>query len=175
MKSNSHEELKTIFDYVFEMMKFGEAKAGGLIAFNSGLLIGLLSIIEKIQDYPAIKLAMPLFLFLLGISLWFCFLAVAPRKQLKTTSKSKNNVKPDIFSTVYLSSLSSQELLDYLKKIGFSSNFSPFEQNMAKEIILNSYVSCAKYAWFKRALISTLCALGLAFIYVTGIFLSQIF
>jgi hypothetical protein len=83
-----YDRIKDIFDNVNEWLKFAEAKNGGLIVLNSGILFGTLSLYKDYKDSIPIQGILVLFLFIVE-SLLMSFISLFPRSEKKIKKRKR--------------------------------------------------------------------------------------
>lgn len=163
MEANS--ELKYIFANVNDWLKFAEAKHGGLIVLNAGLVFGFLSSYSNIQNFifkPIILIGIICF----GISVFLSIVSQFPVTQNIFYNK-KVVPNPNFYFFGHLSHFDSQNFIDELKKV--DSNFSPtkLDMDLINQILVNARITRAKYGFFKFA--SYLTAFGSGLIGLSSI------
>lgn len=158
-------ELKYIFSNVNDWLKFAEAKHGGLVVLNAGLVVGILSSYSNIQNFilkPTILIGIICF----GISVFLSIISQFPiTQQVFHNKKSIQN--PNLYFFGHLSHFDSQTFIDEFKK--GDTNFIPskFDSDLINQILTNARITQAKYGFFKYA--SYLTAFGSGLIGLSSI------
>lgn len=159
-------ELKYVFENVNSHLRFAEAKHGGLLVLNSGLIIGIISSYNNIRPYIETS-ALLAGLISLGISIALSLVSQFPvtHNNLFYTVKKTNN--PNLYFFKSLSHLSEDIIIDELKSIdnGFTPN--KFDKDLLNQIIVNSRITNSKFNLFKYA--SYLTAFGSGLITTTSL------
>lgn len=147
MEANS--ELKYIFANVNDWLKFAEAKHGGLIVLNAGLVVGILSSYSNIQNFifkPTILIGIICF----GVSVFLSIVSQFPVTQNIFYNK-KTVSNPNLYFFGHLSHFDNQTFIDELKKV--DNNFLPtkLDTDLINQILVNARIAQAKYGFFKFA------------------------
>ncbi len=158
MEANS--ELKYIFSNINDWLKFAEAKHGGLIALNSGLVFALLSKDNDIQlIIDHIIVIAGVFVFILSIG--FSIASQFPR----TKNIFKNNKAiplPNLYFFGDLSYLDNESFINAFKKIDENFTTNKLDDALLNQILVNARIVTTKFKIFKFA--SYLTAFGIALI-----------
>lgn len=153
------EDLKDIFQNVNEWLKFGEAKHAGLIVLNSGLVFGILSVYSNFARHLHWSFIILALLFL-GASIFFTLVSLFPRTYKKTIPSIKNKT-PNLYFNGSIACLSRDEFKSELLKTHPDHVFTPLEDSLIDQTILNSKIASAKYTLFKYAIICTTTGISL--------------
>ncbi len=153
------EDLKDIFENVNEWLKFGEAKHAGLIVLNSGLVFGILSVYSNFTKHLHWSFIILSLLFL-GASIFFTLVSLFPRTYKKTFPAVKNKT-PNLYFNGSIACLTRDEFKTELLKTHPDHVFTPLEDNLIDQTILNSRIASAKYLLFKYAIICTTAGVSL--------------
>lgn len=152
-------ELKYIFANVNDWLKFSEAKHGGLIVLNAGLVFGILSSYSNIQNF----IVKPIIL--IGI-ICFCisvFLSII--SQFPVTRNIFYNQKtiqnPNLYFFGHLSHFDNQTFIDEFKKVDTSFTPSKFDTDLINQILVNARIAQTKFDFFKFASFFTAFGSGL--------------
>ena len=142
-------ELKYIFSNINDWLKFAEAKHGGLIVLNAGLVVGILSSYTNIQAFifkPTILIGVICF----GISVFLSIISQFPVTQNIFYNK-KEVQNPNLYFFGHLSHFDDQTFIDEFKKV--DNNFSPtkFDTDLINQILVNARITQAKFSFFKYA------------------------
>ena len=142
-------ELKYIFANVNEWLKFAEAKHGGLIVLNAGLVIGILSSYTNIQSFifkPTILIGIICF----GLSVFLSILSQFPVTHNIFYNK-KEIQNPNLYFFGHLSHFDNQLFIDEFKK--FDTGFAPskLDTDIINQILVNARITQAKFNFFKIA------------------------
>lgn len=165
IKMESKSELKYIFANINDWLKFAEAKHGGLIVLNAGLVIGILSSYNNIQQFifkPSILIGLICF----GISVFLSIVSQFPVTQ-NTFSKKKKIQNPNLYFFGHLSHFDNQLFIDEFKTIDTGFTPSKFDTDLINQILVNARITQAKYRFFKFA--SYLTAFGFGLIGLSSI------
>lgn len=163
MEANS--ELKYIFANINDWLKFAEAKHGGLIALNAGLVVGILSSYTNIQNFiykPTILIAIICF----GISVFLSIISQFPVTQNILFNK-KTVQNPNLYFFGHLSHFDNQTFIDEFKKTDMSFTPSKLDTDLINQILVNAEIAQAKFSFFKFA--SSLTAFGSGLIVLSSI------
>lgn len=163
MEANS--ELKYIFANVNDWLKFAEAKHGGLIVLNAGLVVGILSSYSNIQSFiykPTILIGIICF----GISVFLSIISQFPVTQNIFYNK-KTVQNPNLYFFGHLSHFDSQTLIDEYKKVETGFAPSKLDTDLINQILVNARIARAKFGFFKFA--SYLTAFGSGLIGLSSI------
>ncbi len=142
-------ELKYIFSNVNDWLKFAEAKHGGLIVLNAGLVVGILSSYTNIQNFifkPTILIGIICF----GISVFLSIISQFPVTQNLFYNK-KTVQNPNLYFFGHLSQLDSQSFIDEYKTVDAGFAPSKFDTDLINQILINSIIAQAKFGYFKVA------------------------
>ena len=151
-----YDRLKDIFHNVNDWLKFAEAKHGALVALNSGVIYGILSVYRQFPFIPSCVIFISVCL--LGTSIFLSFLSLFPRSEKKDLKKKKP-AGANLFFSKDLCLYSAEDLKEELNKRSNTAHvFTGLEDDLIHQIILNSYISTRKYKLFKIAIITTFCA-----------------
>ena len=140
-------ELKYIFANINDWLKFAEAKHGGLIVLNAGLVVGILSSYSNIQNFiykPTILIGIICF----GISVFLSIISQFPVTQNIFYNK-KVIPNPNLYFFGHLSHFDNQTFIEELKKV--DDNFAPskLDNDLINQILVNARITQAKYGFFK--------------------------
>jgi len=158
-------ELKYIFANINDWLKFAEAKHGGLIVLNAGLVVGILSSYNNIQNFiskPTVFIGIICF----GISVFLSIISQFPVTQNIFYNKKKIQY-PNLYFFGHLSHFDDQTFIEEFKKV--DSNFAPtkLDTDLINQILINARIAQAKFCYFKFA--SYLTAFGSGLIGVSSI------
>lgn len=142
-------ELKYIFANVNNWLKFAEAKHGGLIVLNAGLVVGILSSYTNIQNFiykPTILIGIICF----GISVFLSIISQFPVTQ-NIFYNQKTIQNPNLYFFGHLSHFNNQTFIDEFKKVDTNFNPSKFDTDLINQILVNARIAQAKFGFFKFA------------------------
>jgi len=153
-------ELKYIFANINDWVKFAEAKHGGFLVFNVGLIIGVLSSHSNIYNF-IFKPAMLIGIICFGISVIMSIISLFPVTQNIFNNKKKIIQSPNLYFFGHLSRLDNQSFIDEYKMI--DTNFTPskFDTDLINQILVNARVAQSKFMFFKISCYLTVFGLGL--------------
>ena len=159
-----YEKLKDIFHNVNDWLKFAEAKHGGLIALNSGVFFGALTIYKDFRETIPVYVILFTFLFIVA-SIVTSFVSMFPRRERKGR-KGKLPKKANFFFSGDLAFFSKEELKgELLKHTGSDHTFDGLEDDLIRQIIANAAVATRKYNLFKIALVLLICGLAIPMLF----------
>ena len=157
-------ELEKVYSHTNQWWKFAESKNGALIALDSALIIGILSLFKS---FISIKILYYYFCWVISfliISLVISSLSFIPilsKNNQDKVSFEEIDKKKNILFFSEIKNLTPDEYLDLLiKKIQVkNSKITKYAKDYAEQIINNSKIADNKYRLFKWAL----------YFFVTGI------
>jgi len=158
-------ELKYIFANINEWLKFAEAKHGGLIILNAGLVVGILSSYTNIQNFiykPIILIGIICF----GISVFLSIISQFPVTQNIFINK-KIIQNPNLYFFGHLSHFDTQSFVEEFKKVDTVFSPSKLDTDLINQILVNARIAKAKFIFFKFA--SYLTAFGSGLIGLSSI------
>ena len=159
-----YDRLKDIFNNVNDWLKFAEAKHGALVALNSGVIYGMLSLYNQFSFIPHYVILISICF--LGTSIFLSFISLFPRHEKKDLNKKKP-MGANLFFSKDLCLYDAEDLKEELNKRSNTAHvFSGLEEDLIHQIILNSYISTRKYRLFKAAIIVTLCGFAVPVIFM---------
>ncbi|HEY3405218.1 MAG TPA: hypothetical protein VGK59_17660 [Ohtaekwangia sp.] len=124
-----YERLKDIFHNVNEWLKFGEAKHAGLIALNSGIFFGALTIYKDYREILPQQIVMISFMFIVA-SLVTSFVSLFPRSR-RRIEKKKRPKKANLFFSADLARFDKNELKDeLLRQTHLNHSFNGLEDDL---------------------------------------------
>ena len=151
-----YDRLKDIFNNVNDWLKFAEAKHGALVALNSGVIYGMLSVYKQFSFIP--PWAIFISVCILATSIFLSFLSLFPRSEKKGLDKKKP-MNANLFFGKDLCLFDAEDLKEELNKRSNTAHvFNGLEEDLIHQIILNSYISTRKYKLFRAAIITTFSA-----------------
>lgn len=158
-------ELKYIFANINEWLKFAEAKHGGLVVLNAGLVVGILSSYSNIQNFiykPIILIGIICF----GISVFLSIISQFPVTQNIFHNK-KIIQNPNLYFFGHLSHFDNQTFVDDFKKVDTTFAPTKLDTDIINQILVNARITQAKFGFFKLA--SYLTAFGSGLIGLSSI------
>jgi len=157
-------EIKEIFQNVNEWLKFAEAKHAGIIALNSGLIFGILSIYKDYKIYVDWYFILATLIFI-GISIILSLISFFPvtKNEVDKLTKLEN---PNVFFFGSLSKLRENDLKKELLNINPNYTFDKFDNDLLNQIIVNANITSNKYRLFKYAVLMTTIGFGLPIVNV---------
>lgn len=166
-----HDELKSIFDYVNDWLKFAETKNAALVAFDGAAVLGLISISENLgSGQVTAKGCIVVAFVFLSISLLIALVSFLPQtrsiKALPATIKPQED-RLGNDNLYFFEHILKYRPEDYLTKIkqGFESmdladssgtkktQINTLSVDLSQQIIINSQIASRKYHYFKVALL----------------------
>jgi len=148
------EEIKSIFQNVNDWLKFAEAKHAGLLVLNSGIIFGILTVYKDYQNYlPKAILFITILFFVLSILT--SIISLFPRTHTSLFRQKKFN-NPNLYFAGHLCKLDENDLKTELTEIHSTYVFDKFDEDVLKQIIVNSKIATKKYHLFKFAIIATI-------------------
>jgi hypothetical protein len=158
-------ELKYIFANINDWLKFAEAKHGGLIVLNAGLVVGILSSYTNIQCFiykPMVLIGIICF----GVSVFLSIISQFPVTQnIFHNKKAISN--PNLYFFGHLSHFDNQDLISELKKVDTTFSPNKLDIDLINQILVNARITQAKFGFFKFA--SYLTAFGSGLIGISSI------
>jgi hypothetical protein len=155
-------EIKFIFQNIIEWLKFAEAKHAGLLFLNSGVMFGILSVLNNTNNlFPILIIYFSLFCF--GLSMIFSIVSLYPVTHNKMNFRKKIE-SPNLYFTSHLSTLDVPDLKSEMSKIYPEYLFDKFDEDLLNQIIVNSAITTRKYKIFKLSIIPTSAGLGILLI-----------
>ncbi len=158
-------ELKYIFSNVNEWLKFAEAKHGGLIVLNAGLVVGIISSYSNIQNFTN-KLSLLIGIICLGTSVFISIISQFPVTQNLFFNK-KDLTNPNLYFFGDLSHLDDVSFISHYQKNDTAFNPNQFDKSLINQILINARITQSKFSLFKFA--SYITALGFGLIGLTTI------
>lgn len=155
------EELKRLFDRIYSLLQFAEAKNVGLIAFNSAIIVGMLTIFPtQTATTPDFYINIQIYIILLNsISLILCLFAIHAI-QIPTPIKTNISANDNLLFFGTISQFTAQNYIDsFSKKYGFVSKNKNYDLDLTKEIIMIAQILIRKLNLFNWALVFTLSSL----------------
>lgn len=152
-------ELKYIFANTNEWLKFAEAKHAGLIVLNAGLVFGILSSYNNIQNYifkPTILIG----IISLGTSIFLGIISQFPITQ-NIFYNTKTIQNPNLYFFGHLSNIDKQTFIDEYKLVHPEFKPSKLDTDLINQILVNSRITESKYKIFKFASYLTTLAIGI--------------
>lgn len=156
------EKLKDIFANINDWLKYAEAKSATLIAGNGALIFGMTETIKDSDIPKSIEYYSYMSMTLCLISMIICLLSVVPSLSMPWESKLHSVKETD--NLLYFQDISKYTPINFLKNLSSRLNitacdFSGYQKDLAKQIIINSTIACKKYEFFKVAILFTVAAL----------------
>ena len=162
---DAQNELKYIHSTINDLLKFGEAKHGGLVVLNSGFVIGLISSyrnIEHLVNKPMILLGCIFF----GASIFFSIVSLFPNTTNIFHNK-KEIENPNIYFFRDLANLDKELFISIYKQMDTTFNPTKFHTDLINQILVIARITRSKFSLFKIA--SYLTALGIGVIGISTI------
>lgn len=157
MESNN--EIKYIFGNVNEWLKFAEAKHAGLIVFNAGLVVGILSSYQNIHTClfkPVVLIGMICF----GLSIFLSIISLFPVTQ-NIFFNRKEITNPNIYFFGHLANMSKDDFVNELQNVDANYQDNRLDADLINQILINSRITTSKYLIFKYASYLTAFGFGL--------------
>jgi hypothetical protein len=150
------EQLTKLLDRFQHMSDYAETKLGVLVAFNTGVIIGISAIIKDLDDY--LQYALIGFAILHAVSLFFAFSGLFAKRNNKHKSSEKYD-KKNFYYFAYVSGLTEHSLLDSLKEeYKLESDNEKIEKDLANQIVVLAKNANRKFNFFNLALNFTIAA-----------------
>lgn len=160
------DDLKDVFNNTNTWLSFAELKHGALIAFDTTIILGILSELGDKLDMWIVSFSLIAVTISLIISLYSYFpnLKSGKDKWIRVANKKKVHGENLLFyGDIYV--LSPKQYLNKLYKTYYGKNnveaFSKKEVDYAEEIVINSKIAMRKYSMFKVSLIVCIIGIGL--------------
>jgi len=142
-------ELKYIFANINDLLKFAEAKHGGLVVLNAGLIVGILSSYNNVQPFiskPIVLIGVICF----GISVFVSIVSQFP--VTRNIFYNKRKIKdPNIYFFKHLSHFDNNAFIDEFKKIDVGFVPTKLDTDLINQILVNARITQAKFSFFKFA------------------------
>lgn len=178
------EKLLSILHLINDWLKFAEAKNALLLAFCGAAITAIvtyLSAAPNISSEP-LRIGLLFSLFLLCICSVICSLSLLPKTDReyliwwkKKPSKKFKNLQQETDNLYFYDEIrkySSTDLLDSMNKLYFDNKLQPpykkEDLDIADQIVINSQIASAKFAFFRVALWFLIGSIFVVFI--SGIF-----
>ena len=145
----SKSELKYIFSNVNNWLKFAEAKHGGVVVLNAGLIVGILSSYRNIQIFiykPTIAIGIVCF----GLSIFLSIISQFPVTENIFYNK-KSIQDPNLFFYGHLSELEDKVFINEFKKVDIEFTPSKLDTDLINQILINARITRSKFRFFKIA------------------------
>jgi hypothetical protein len=153
------QELKYIFSNINEWLKFAEAKHGGLIVLNAGLVVGILSSYSNIQPF-IYKTTILIGIICFGISVFSSIISQFPiTSNIFYNKKEIHNA--NIYFFGHLSHFDHQLFVNEFKKVDSSFTPTKFDNDLINQILINSRITQTKFSFFKFSSYLTAFGFGL--------------
>lgn len=152
-------ELKYIFANINEWLKFAEAKHGGLIVLNAGLVVGILSSYSNIQNFTN-KSTLLIGMICFGFSVFISIISQFPVTQNLFYNK-KDIQNPNFYFFGHLSHLDNNSFISEYQKIDKEFKPSKFDNDLINQILVNARITQSKFSLFKYASYTTAFGSGL--------------
>jgi hypothetical protein len=152
-----NETLKDILERFQHLSDYAETKLGTLIALNSAIIFGLLSIYT--EQTTSTKYGIIYVLFLNASSLFFAFSGVYAKRKNKNL-RSKISEPKNYFYYKYVAHLTETSFLEEFKiDYKFSSQNQQLEKDLANQIVYLAQNADRKFRFFNIALGFTIASL----------------
>ena len=158
-------ELKYIFANVNEWLKFAEAKHGGLVVLNAGLVVGILSSYSNIQNFTN-KTTLLIGMICFGISVFISIISQFPVTQNLFYNK-KDIANPNLYFFGNLSCLDNNSFIAEYQRTDIEFKPTKFDTDLINQILVNARITQSKFTLFKIA--SYITAFGSGLIGLTTI------
>lgn len=142
-------ELKYIFSNINEWLKFAEAKHGGLVVLNAGLVVGILSSYSNIQIFTN-KTTLLIGIICFGISAFISIISQFPVTQNLFYNK-KDISNPNFYFFGHLSHLDNNSFISEYQKIDTEFKPNKFDNDLINQILVNARIIQSKFSLFKFA------------------------
>ncbi len=159
-------ELKYIFANINEWLKFAEAKHGGMLVLNAGLVVGILSSYSNILNFTN-KATIFVSSICFGISVFISIISQFPVTQNIYYNKKKIQ-NPNLYFFEDLSCLDITSFTIEYKKIDKDFEPTKFDVDLMNQILVNARIAKSKFCLFKFA--SYITAFSFTLIGLTTIF-----
>jgi hypothetical protein len=151
------ETLETLLNRYQHLSDYAETKLGVLIAFNSALIFGLLSIFS--DQTSLIKWGIIVTVILNAFSLFFSFSGIYSKTKNKHSSSDNSETK-NYFYYKYVATLNESTFLDNLRNdYNLKSQNQQFENDLANQIVVLAKNADKKFTFFNIAIGFTIASL----------------
>lgn len=150
-------ELTKLMERFQHLSDYAETKLGVLIAFNTGVIVGITAIMKDLPFWLQCGLY-GVILFLL-LSLFFTFCGVFAKKNNNHTS-SEDTTGKNYYFHGYVAKLNESAFLESFKRdYNLTSENAEQEKDIANQIVVLARNADRKFNYFNIALKLTICAL----------------
>lgn len=158
LNNNIIDYLQKQYEHSFEMVKFGETKNTTLIAFNGGIIIGIVQLLKDVNIcWINYYLIYALLMCVISIFISFSGL-IAKIKHTTNDVPMRRNSNLMFFATI--SNLTVEELVSKLKtEYGCESANPRHEEDVAMQAIITSQIATRKFKLFNLAISFTFAGL----------------
>jgi len=151
------DELEKAYNHTNQWLKFAESKNGALIALDSAMLIGVLTLYTKFSSFKVLSYYffwMISFLIISMVISSLSFIPVLSKKDQDEDLSEKIDQKKNILFFSEIQNLTTDEYLNHLIKKTKIKDFeiTEYAKDYAEQIINNSKITVKKYKSFKWAL-----------------------
>jgi hypothetical protein len=156
------EQLERILSHVNRWLEFAEKKNGALLAGNSALILGVLSLVQRTPASSYLRIYIYAALGLVAAAAVCCLLSFLPQTQMPwLASRRKTSDDDNLLLFSDLADYSPSKVLSALCEcIGENEReLNQLHTHYAEQIITNSRIAERKYDYFRAALWLTLAAL----------------
>jgi len=150
------ERLKYILTQVNDWLKFAEAKNAALLAVNSALIFGTISILNEKCFFPIwLLIYLYIALVVVIIATAICLISFIPNTKIPLISSKMNLLKGG--NPIYYGDIAEHNVDSYLESLYQSTGLEfkgikDIEKKYAEQIICNSRIAVKKFRLFSTAL-----------------------
>jgi len=158
-KQSPQQTLHSVYEYVKGSLSFVEAKNGSLVIFNTAIILGILQASQSScsfwdKDSTCFLVTTATLFISLMIALFsFMPLRASKDKSHKKKEKSKNDKRPNIYSTEGLTDLGKEAFAKFLLKGESDDALTSADYDLLECTMHTARVSSRKYKLFRIALI----------------------
>jgi len=154
--------LLEVLKFVNDWLQFAEKKNGVLIAADLAVAMALLRAMWSMRaEEPVVAVALAFSALLFLLAALASFASFLPRLKLPWLF-TRDQAPQEDFNVVFFGHAAQFSPEDYLSKlsksIGCATAPSPFERQLAEQVVMNSRIAEWKYRWFSWAAWITICA-----------------
>lgn len=159
LRMEAKAELKYIFSNINDLLKFGEAKHGGLLVLNSALVIGIISSYGTLA-HLTIKPILLLGIISFGLSVSLSIISQFPITHNIIFDK-KDLAHTNIYFYGHLAQIDFDQFIATYKLADSKFDPNKFDIDLINQILVNSRIARAKFIIFKFASYCTAFGFGI--------------
>lgn len=154
------EKLQKLYEDVNNLLRFGEAKNVGLIAFNIAVIVGITKLLIDFKDINWLLIIFSYVIIMCLISILIAFMSTVPQIKHKASELLIYNSDNLLFFGKIASMKPSDFLHEFTKKYNFISENEIYEKDLCRQIVIVSQIALRKMKFFKIACFFTLAGIA---------------